>query len=57
MPKFGTLIFSNCIIDGVTLAAALPEEHQRVNSSNVIQIGTGPVLPAGTAFATRYKHS
>lgn len=57
MPKFGTLTFSNCVIDGVTFAVSLPDEYQRVNSSNVVQIATGTLPPTSTAFATHYKHS
>jgi len=57
VPKFGTLTFSHCSVDGKTLASAHPTKVQRVNSSNVVQITTGALSPAGTAFATHFKHA
>jgi hypothetical protein len=57
VPNFGTLTFTNCLIDGDTLAVSLPYETQRVNSSNTVQIATRSLSSTGTAFATNYKHS
>ena len=56
VPKFGTLTFTNCLIDGGTLAVSLPHEYQRVNSTNTVTIATGSLSSTGTAFATNYKH-
>jgi hypothetical protein len=57
VPNFGTLTFTHCLIDGKPLARANPGQYQRVNSSNVVQIATGALSPAGTTFATHFKHS
>ena len=57
VPKFGTLTFTHCTVDGKTLASAHPTKIQRVNSSNVVQIATGALSRAGTTFATHFKHS
>lgn len=57
VPKFGTITFSHCLIDGKTLASAHPTRVQRVNSSNVVQISTGALSTAGTTFATHFKHA
>ena len=57
VPNFGTLTFTKCRIDGITLAASLPYRYQRVNSSNIVQIATGALPSTGTRFATSYKHS
>jgi len=57
VPKFGTLTFTHCTVDGKTLASAHPTKVQRVTSSNVIQITTGALSPAGTTFATHFKHA
>jgi hypothetical protein len=57
VPKFGTLAFTHCLVDGKTLASANPAQYQRVTSSNVVQITTGALSPAGTTFATHFKHS
>jgi hypothetical protein len=57
VPHFGTLTFTHCLIDGSALASAHPAEYQRVNSSSIVQIATGALSSAGTAFATNYKHS
>ena len=56
VPSFGTLAFSSCSVDGKALAASHPAQYQRVNSSTV-QITTGALSSAGTAFATHFKHS
>ena len=56
VPNFGTVTFTGCSVDGKALAAAHPARNQRVNGSTV-QITTGALSPAGTAFATHYKHS
>jgi len=57
VPNFGTLTFTHCLIDGITLAVSLPYRYQRVNASNTVQVATGSLSPAGTTFATSYKHS
>jgi hypothetical protein len=57
VPDFGKLTFKNCFIDGKTLASWHPHAYQRVNSRGTVQIQTGGLWPAGTAFATRYQHS
>ena len=57
VPNFGKLAFTNCVIDGDTLAVSLPYETRRVNSSNTVQIATGGLWPGGTAFTTHYRHS
>lgn len=56
VPKFGTLTFTNCLVDGKALAAAHPAKNQRVNGS-IVQITAGALSSAGTAFATHFKHS
>jgi hypothetical protein len=56
VPSFGTLSFTSCSIDGKSLAASHPAEYQRVNGTT-IQITTGALSSAGTAFATHFKHS
>jgi hypothetical protein len=57
VPDFGKLTFKNCFIDGKTLASWHPHAYQRVNSRGTVQIQTGGLWPAGTAFTTRYQHS
>jgi hypothetical protein len=57
VPNFGTLTFTHGLIDGKPLASANPARYQRVNSSKVVQIATGALSPAGTTFATHFKHS
>jgi hypothetical protein len=56
VPNFGTLTFTHCVIDGTALASWSPAEYQRVNSTNVVQIATGALSSAGTAFPTHFKH-
>jgi hypothetical protein len=57
VPKFGTLTFIHCLVDGTALANAHPAQYQRVNSSGTVQIATGALTSGGTAFATHFKHS
>lgn len=55
VPNFGTLTFTNCLIDGRALGGWHPGEYQRVNSAGIVQIAPGALSPAGTAFSTYYK--
>lgn len=57
VPSFGKLTFTHCSVGGRTLASWNPVQYQRVNSSGVVQIATGALPSAGTAFPTYYKHS
>jgi hypothetical protein len=57
VPRFGTLTFTHCRINGTPLAASNSAGYQRVNSSNIVQIATGALSSTGTMFATHYKHS
>jgi hypothetical protein len=57
VPSFGTIAFTNCKIDGATLASKHPTEYQRATSSGVLQISTGAVARTGTKFATHFEHS
>ena len=57
VPDFGKLTFKNCFIDGKPLASWHPHAYQRVNSRGTVQIQTGGLWPAGTAFTTHYQHS
>jgi hypothetical protein len=60
VPKFGTLTFTNCLIDGKALASSHPHEYQRVhrvNNAGIVQIAPGALSSAGTAFTTYYNHS
>jgi hypothetical protein len=57
VPNFGTLTFTNCLIDGNTLQRWNPQQYQRVNSTGVVQIATGALSTAGNAFTTTYKHA
>ncbi len=56
VPSFGALTFTSCLVDGRALARSHPARYQRVNSRGILQIATGALSPAGTAFATHYKH-
>jgi hypothetical protein len=56
VPSFGTLSFTNCLVDGKSLAASHPAKYQRVNGSTV-QITTGALSSTGTSFPTHFKHS
>lgn len=56
VPNFGTLTFTNCSVDGKALARSHPARYQRVSGS-VLQIATGALASAGTAFPTHYKHA
>jgi hypothetical protein len=56
VPRFGTLTFTHCLIDGSALAGSHPAEYQRVNTGGIVQIATGALSSAGTAFATHYRH-
>jgi len=56
VPSFGTLTFTNCLIDGKALGHSHPARIQRVNSRKIVQIATGALSSGGTAFPTRYKH-
>jgi streptogramin lyase len=57
VPNFGTLAFTNCLIDGTALASRHPNEYLRVNKAAVVQIAPGALSSTGTAFTTYYKHS
>jgi len=57
VPNFGTLTFTNCLIDGQTLQSWKPQQYQRVNSTGVLQIATGALSTGGNAFTTTYKHA
>jgi hypothetical protein len=57
VPNFGKLKFFNSMINGQALGSTGPQAYQRVNSSGVVQIATGPFSPpGGLAFATYYRH-
>jgi hypothetical protein len=56
VPNFGKLKFTNCQVDGKALQSWHPQEVQRVNSSGVVQVATGPFSPAPAAFATYFRH-
>ena len=56
VPNFGTLTFTSCLVNGRALARSHPVRDQRVNSRGILQIATGALSPAGTAFATHYRH-
>jgi len=56
VPKFGTITFTHCSVNGKALAASHPARYQRVTSGGTVQITTGALSSAGTAFATHYKH-
>jgi len=55
VPDFGTLTFTNCLIDRKTLASWHPHKYQRVHYVTV-QIAPGTLSPAGSGFATEYSH-
>lgn len=57
VPKFGTLTFTNCLIDGKALASGHPREYLRANHAGTVQIAPGWLSPAGTGFTTYYNHS
>jgi hypothetical protein len=57
VPKFATLAFTNCLIDGKALASSHPHEYQHVNKAGLVQIAPGALSSAGTAFTTYYNHS
>jgi hypothetical protein len=57
VPDFGKLTFTNCLIDGKTLASWNPHAYQRVNSGGTVQISTGGPWPGGTAFTTHFQHT
>jgi hypothetical protein len=57
VPSFGKLTFTHCSAGGSTLASWNPIQYQRVNSSGTVQIATGALSSAGTAFPTHYEHS
>jgi len=57
VPNFGTLTFTNCLIDGTALASGHPREYLRANHAGIVQIAPGAVSSAGPAFATYYNHS
>lgn len=57
VPKFGTITFTHCLVDGKSLGSASPTRVQRVTSSHVVQITTGALTSGGTTFATHFKHS
>ena len=59
VPTFGTIAFSKCTFDGAAFggpAAASLVGYKRVNSANTVQIGLGPLGPAGAAFSTYFRH-
>jgi acyl dehydratase len=56
VPRFGTLTFTRCFIDGRALARSHPFRYQRVNRRNIVQIATGALSSGGTAFPTYYRH-
>jgi hypothetical protein len=57
VPKFGTLTFTNCLIDGKALGSRHPQEYQRVNKAGIVQIAPGALSTVGTAFLMYYNHS
>lgn len=57
VPRFGSLTFTSCSVDGRALARSHPSRYQRVNSRKTLQISTGGLTSGGTAFPTRYQHS
>ena len=57
VPKFGTLTFTSCRIDGKALASGSPSGYLRANSAGIVQIAPGALSPAGTAFTTYYDHA
>ena len=56
VPKFGTLTFTSCLVDGRALAHSHPARYQRVTRKGILQIATGALSSGGTVFATNYKH-
>jgi hypothetical protein len=57
VPDFGKLTFTNCLIDGTSLASWHPKAYQRVNSSGTVEIATGGPWPGGTTFNTFFRQS
>ena len=57
VPKFGTLTFTNCLINGNPLGVQQPHEYQRMNHAGIVQIAPGALYSEGTVFATYYNHS
>jgi hypothetical protein len=57
VPNFGTLSFTNCLIDLKTLASRDPAEYLRATKAGTVQIAPGALSTAGTAFSTYYNHS
>jgi len=56
VPSFGTLTFTNCHIDGKTLASRHPSAYERVMQV-IVQVAPGTLSATGTAFTTYYNHS
>jgi hypothetical protein len=56
VPNFGTLTFTNGLIDGKALTSGHPAGYLRANAG-IVQIAPGALSPAGTAFTTYYNHS
>src|SRR5215470_17807669 len=57
VPKFGTLTFTNCLINGNPLGVQQSHEYQRMNHAGIVQIAPGALYSEGTVFATYYNHS
>ncbi len=57
VPNFGTLTFTNSLIDGKAPASWRPLKYLRVNHAGIVQIAPGSLSLAGTAFVTYYNHS
>ena len=57
VPNFGTLTFTNCLIDGTAIGGWHPHAYQRVNGRGTVEISTGGLWPGGAAFTTHYQNS
>lgn len=63
VPDFGTIAFGHCTVNGAALGAGgTPQapaaaEYERTSKAGAVQISTGPLSAAGSAFATYFKHS
>ena len=56
LADFGTVTFTNCLIDGAPLAAADPHATNMVSGSGVLQALTSPLLTP-ESFEVTWKHA
>jgi surface antigen len=57
VPNFGSVTFSDVLVNGSPLKAAKPKAYQQATAAHVVQISVGTLDSSGEIFTLTYEHS